>query len=128
MEWRRQVLRLLVLAASTAAVVAVGFVPTAALPLSQSGVAAAVVPDDGFYWPPLSASADSDASVLMTSKVIGDQFWVRQPNGTSAAGEFEPFGFMAGVNLGSSKAYHDPGEVALTYQDYRRVRARRQAC
>ena len=63
--------------------------------------------------------------VRMTTKVVGADFWVRAQTENGTAGDFAPFGFVAGMNLGASKPFHDPGEVPLTYNDYVRVRKTR---
>ena len=70
--------------------------------------------------------------VQMVSKVVGTEIYVREVNSDRTPGDFAPFGFIAGINVGASKPYHDPGELALTLEDYYRVcprhRRRRRGC
>jgi hypothetical protein len=58
----------------------------------------------------------------MISKTVGTEFYVRTVQSDGSPGDFAPFGFIAGINIGASKPYHDPGELPLTFDDYFRVR------
>ena len=97
--------------------VAVGVVALPARPASAETVTRATVDGTGVYDVPV------ENGFRLSTKTVGSQFYVRKPLANGTAGDFEPLGFIVGINIGASKPFFDPGDVPASYDDWMRVRA-----